>query len=99
MSDNWKYEQSAKTLDAFFRRFGDLDEHSRVVLEIIFEEIYGKTLRVSGETGQDGNQTSLRSPNRQGSIPDQNCRIQGDESSKRSAGRAIQDDENKPNAL
>ena len=59
MNDSKKKEAS-ETMAAFFKQFGEPDLHSKIVLEIILKEIYGKrkskeeTLHVPSEEGQEG---------------------------------------------
>jgi hypothetical protein len=58
--DQWKTKQIEQTLSAFFAQFGDFDDNSRVVLEVIFEELYGgKALSLFDEKRQDWNETSM----------------------------------------
>jgi hypothetical protein len=57
MGDNWKANQVADTFNAFFSQFGQMDQNSRVVLEIIFEELLNgrtETLLISSEKRQNG---------------------------------------------
>ena len=58
--DNWKAKQVANTLNDFFTQFGELDQHSRVVLEIIFGELHGtrETIPIPDEKRQDGDETT-----------------------------------------
>jgi hypothetical protein len=47
--------QVKETLDAFISQFGQLDQHTQLTLEVLFELIYmskgnnGKNLSISGE--------------------------------------------------
>jgi hypothetical protein len=44
MSEKWKADQVSDTFNAFFSQFGELNQNSRVVLEVILEELlYGKS--------------------------------------------------------
>jgi|WetSurMetagenome_2_1015567.scaffolds.fasta_scaffold1105102_2 hypothetical protein len=75
MSDQWKIKQVEQTLDAFFTQFGDFDDNSRVVLEVIFEEIYGgKNLPLFSEERQNRDETGLLFSDRQNDPPDQTQR-------------------------
>lgn len=53
--DKWKAQQISNGLNSFFLQFDDLDENSIVVLETIFEVLYGKRkiISLSGEKGQN----------------------------------------------
>ena len=53
-SNEWKGKQIVGAFGAFTQQFGELDDHSRVVLEIILEEIHGdrKRLPISRPQGQ-----------------------------------------------
>ena len=46
-----------ETIKSFLDQFGPLDEYKLVVLNIIFEELYGKNLSISNEKRQDNNQS------------------------------------------
>jgi len=54
-SDQWKSKQVVETFGLFKKQFDDYDDHSRVVLELIFEALHGrkrKSLSVPSEEGQ-----------------------------------------------
>jgi hypothetical protein len=60
-SDQWKSKQVVETFGLFRNQFDDYDDHSRVVLETIFEVIHGKKgkgLPVPSEAGQDSSKAS-----------------------------------------
>jgi hypothetical protein len=49
--------ETETTMKAFFGQFGEIDEYKLVVLQILFEEIYGrKALPLPGSTGQESHQ-------------------------------------------
>lgn len=53
MGSPYGQTESALAMASFINQFGEIDEHKRVVLEIIFEELYGrKILPISNEEGQ-----------------------------------------------
>ena len=56
MSEKWKAGQVADTFNAFFAQFGELDKNTRVVLEVILEELlYGESeaLFISNKKGSN----------------------------------------------
>lgn len=61
MSDS-KEKEASETMAAFFKQFGEPDLHSKIVLEMLFKEIYGKakpkeeTLPVPSEERQEGDE-------------------------------------------
>ena len=62
MSDS-KEKEATETMAAFFKQFGEPDPHTKIVLEMLFKEIYGKgkkeeTLPVPSEEGQEGSEDS-----------------------------------------
>ena len=62
MSDSKKKEAS-ETMAAFFKQFGKPDLHSKIVLEILLKEIYGKgkskeNLPIPSEEGQESSEDS-----------------------------------------
>lgn len=62
-SDIEKCKLGYGTLFAFMNQFGELDAYHKIVLEVLFEEIYsetGKDISISSTTRQDGDQSSER---------------------------------------
>jgi hypothetical protein len=54
-SDQWKAKQVFQTFGLFRDQFENYDDHSRVVLEVIFEALHGKKrkgLSILSEKGQ-----------------------------------------------
>jgi len=44
--EDQKTQEAAVALNAFFTQFGTPDIYTNIVLEVLFEEIYGKTVMV-----------------------------------------------------
>jgi len=58
-SDQWKAKQVFQTFGLFRNQFENYDDHSRVVLEVIFEALHGRkrtSLSVPSEKGQVGSE-------------------------------------------
>jgi hypothetical protein len=70
-SQQWKGEEAAATLKAFFGQFGPIDDHSRVVLEVFFEELYGKAIPVPSPEGSEGDHVAEFIPSKETSDADQ----------------------------
>ena len=69
MDNQAKLKEIQTTLGVFFDKF-QLDSHGIIVLECFFEELYGKTLPVLGEKGQEGDAIVKRLQCSQGRSPD-----------------------------
>ena len=67
-SRKWKGEQAASTLESFFSQFGPIDDHKRVVLEIFFEELYGKAVSVPSPKGSEGDHAIESIPSTETSV-------------------------------
>jgi len=62
MSEKWKAGQVAETFNAFFNQFGELNQNSRVVLEVILEELlHGKSeaIFISHQKGSNRDEISF----------------------------------------
>jgi hypothetical protein len=62
MNNSEKIKSATKSLNAFIDKFGERDIYSKLVIEMIFEELNGKkqskqTLSVPSEKRQEGNET------------------------------------------
>jgi hypothetical protein len=56
-------QQAIEGMGLFFNQFGSMDAHTKIVLEVLFEELYGrKTVSVPSKTGQDGIQVDSNIP-------------------------------------
>jgi hypothetical protein len=53
-SDKRKKAEGVKGLELFLNQFGTPDIHTKLVLEILFEEMYNESLSLSGEARQRG---------------------------------------------
>jgi hypothetical protein len=72
-SNEWKSKQIVHTFKAFCNKFGKLDDHSKLVLEAIFEEIHGrKHLPLLGSQRQKRDQSSNGLLGRRANLPNEN---------------------------
>lgn len=78
MNDSEKAHIAKRCLAAFASKFGERDVYTNLVLEVIFEELYGrkskKTVSVPVETRQEGNESFEHFP-LQALPSDQNYRL------------------------
>jgi hypothetical protein len=67
MSYEWKNKQTDDAINAFFKQFGNLDYYSNIVLEVIFEELYGKnSLSLPSQKRQIGDKDDVPISNGKG---------------------------------
>lgn len=56
-SDLQKAKEAKESFAAFFEQFGELDEYKMIVLEVLFQELYGrkeKNISLPSQERQDG---------------------------------------------